>query len=57
MFQTPKGKDIEIYPDGQYGMYLIKFKQGGELPKELSSLFTNYTFARNAVDAYLSKRA
>ena len=53
---TPKGKQMEIYPDGKYSMYKIKFTSGGRLPKELDSLFSTPAFAQKAIDVYLSKK-
>ena len=54
--KTPKGKQIEVYSDGRFGMYKIKFTSGGELPKSLDGLFSTTVLAQNAIDVYLSQK-
>lgn len=52
-YTTRRGKDIEIYPEGN--AWKVQFSQGGELPVELSGLFTSEGFASQAVENYLNK--
>jgi hypothetical protein len=53
---TTNGKEIDIVvaPNSQH--YKVQFKTGGELPVELSGLFTSYKNALIAVAVYLNKR-
>lgn len=39
------------------GLYVIYFKEGGELPKELRGHFTSITEVDSAVDTYKTSRA
>ncbi len=52
-FETHKGKTIEMYYKGRN--IALKFKEGGELPVELSGVYTNERFAEQAITAYLDK--
>jgi hypothetical protein len=51
-FVTPKGGDIEIVFDKQFGLYVIKVGSG-PLPSKLQGKFTEYARAKLAVDRYL----
>ena len=51
-FITPNGKEIEILRDKSTAQYKIQFTTGGELPLELSGIFTNQTYAQTAVNFY-----
>lgn len=52
---TPKGKEITTYPiDRNIG---IMFKSGGELPEELSGIFTDKRNAEIAIQKYLGKKS
>jgi hypothetical protein len=55
-FTTPNGKNIEIQRDKSTAQYKIQFTTGGELPLELSGIFTNETYAQTAVNQYLDKQ-
>ena len=50
---TPRGKDIKVGFDKQYGLYKIIFPDGGALPEELQGRFTEEKRAHGAVKAYL----
>lgn len=54
-FKTFNGKRIEMFilPNTQH--FKIKFVPGGELPEELSGLFTSIRDASNAILCYLDK--
>lgn len=53
---TPNGKEISIavVPGTQH--YKIHFTQGGELPVELTGLYTSYKKALMDVAVYLGKK-
>lgn len=53
-FTTPNGKDVETFIDPKTAHVRIKFNQGGELPEELSGLFTSERVANQAIAAYIS---
>ena len=52
-FMTPNGKEIKIINAPGTGHYKIQFTQGGELPNELSGLYTSSAVAQVAVRNYL----
>lgn len=52
-FETHKGKTIEMFYKGRN--VALKFKEGGELPEDLTGLFTNPNEAEYAVIRYLDR--
>jgi len=52
-FMTPNGKEIKIVNAPGTGHYQIQFTQGGELPQELTGLYTSSAVAQVAVRNYL----
>ncbi len=50
---TPRGKDIKVGFDKQFGLYKVVFPEGGELPKELQGRFTEEKRAHEAIEQYL----
>ena len=52
-FMTPNGKEIKIINAPGSGHYKIQFTQGGELPAELTGLYTSSAIAQVAVRNYL----
>lgn len=52
-FKTANGKEIEIFTDPATAHVKVKFKDGGQLPEELSGLFTSRAIAEVAVTSYL----
>lgn len=48
--QTKGGKEWDIVGSGS--MYKIQFKSGGQIPAQLSGLYTKYEVARQAIRAY-----
>ena len=55
-FTTPNGKEIQIQRDPRSAQYFIQFDSGGELPEELTGIFTNELFAETAINKYLEKQ-
>jgi hypothetical protein len=53
---TPNGKELQILRDKSTAQYKIQFTTGGELPLELTGIFTNETYAQTAVNQYLDKQ-
>lgn len=53
--KTKQGKELVLKPDGT-GLFFIEMQGGGKKPKELSGLFTGYTAAKEAANAYLVKK-
>jgi hypothetical protein len=54
-FTTPNGKIVSTYIDPSIGMYRIKFTTGGELPAELSGIFTSSYVAEKTVQGYIAQ--
>lgn len=50
---TAGGKELQIITDPATAHIKVKFKNGGELPAELSGLFTSVAVAEVAVRSYL----
>ena len=55
-YTTPNGKEIQIFRDPVSAQYKIQFGSGGELPEELTGIFTNELFAETAINKYLEKQ-
>jgi len=53
---TPNGKHLSVLIDKTKGAYKIQFNSGGELPTELSGVFTSSKFAHKAIDIYLARK-
>lgn len=54
-YKTAGGKEICIFNDPINAHIKIKFTSGGELPQELSGIFTTPARAKMAVENYLRK--
>lgn len=52
-FETHKGKTIEMFYKGRN--IALKFKEGGELPEELTGIYTGPLEAELAVLRYLDR--
>lgn len=52
---TEGGKKIQLVVDSKSALYRFQFVPGGELPQELSGLFTQEKYAIMALNRYLSK--
>jgi hypothetical protein len=50
---TSGGKEIEIFTDPATAHVKVRFKKGGELPEQLSGLFTSVAVAEVAVRSYI----
>lgn len=48
--QTKGGKEWDIVGTGS--MYKIQFKSGGQVPEQLSGLYTKHEIARQAIRSY-----
>jgi hypothetical protein len=55
-FETPNGKEIEIYRCPTSAQYRVKFTSGGELPVELSGLYTDSIIAQTDVLRYIEEK-
>lgn len=53
---TPNGKELQITIAPNTSHHKISFTSGGELPVELSGLFTSTYEATKAILAYLGKK-
>lgn len=53
-WETPKGKKIEAFYEGRN--LALRFVGGGELPMELSGVFTNELEANKAILKYLDTK-
>lgn len=53
--QTSGGKNILVEYDKKATLYRIKFSPGGELPKDLSGMWTSKSKAQGAINLYLAK--
>lgn len=57
-FMTEKGKNVLIEKDPQgYGMWIIKFPDGGIMPESLRGMFTNHEEASKVIKKWLEARA
>lgn len=54
-FETPNGKKIQMKIQPNTVLIKLEFATGGELPSDLSGLFTTEKEAIYAVNKYLSK--
>jgi hypothetical protein len=52
-FFTAGGKELQIITDPQTAHIKVQFKEGGQLPEELSGLFTSKAIAEIAIQSYL----
>jgi len=50
-FETKKGKTVRLYPDGNG--WRVMFTSGGELPEELSGIFTSQGIATKVIERYI----
>lgn len=55
-FVTPNGKTISTFIQPNSALVAVKFNQGGELPAELSGLFTSVKGAETAIKHYLKRQ-
>ena len=55
-YTTKGGKELKYVRDPQSTLYSIEFSSGGKLPQELVGVFTNETFAKRAIETYLSNQ-
>ncbi len=52
-----KPREFEINRADNMALYEVRFKGGGQLPKDLKgALFTSPTVAQKAIDAYLEAK-
>ena len=55
-YTTQNGKEINIVRDKQTPHLKIQFASGGQLPEELSGIYTSESFAEEAVQGYISRQ-
>mgnify|MGYP003656313735 CR=1 FL=1 len=53
---TPKGKNLQVKRQNPYGFMNFYFKEGGQLPEELSGVYTSFKEVRAAGNSYISKQ-
>lgn len=53
---TPGGKQLGIYHVKNTSLYKATFQSGGEVPKELSGMYTDTNRAYEAAKKYVSRR-
>lgn len=51
---TPKGKDYQVVRHG--AIFRVEFSTGGQIPKELSGMYTKENIAWDAIRGYEAKR-
>jgi hypothetical protein len=56
MLVTPNGKEIAVVNQPGTGHYKIQFTSGGELPEELSGLYTTTNSANIAIVSYIERQ-
>ena len=54
VLKTPAGKELVTYSCPRTAAVLIKFKDGGVLPQELSGIYTTPVLAKQAILIYLA---
>lgn len=54
-YTTPKGKLLELVVDSKSALYRFQFNPGGELPQELTGLFTQERTALAALNKYVAR--
>jgi hypothetical protein len=54
-FTTPNGKQISTFIEPGTAMIRIKFNTGGELPVELSGMFTSLRVAHQTIEGYIQQ--
>lgn len=52
----PSGKQIAIFKVANTALYRVAFTDGGEVPEELSGMWTDPYKAQLAIKAYITKR-
>tara|TARA_B100001250_G_C19542142_1_gene675229 strand:+ start:452 stop:670 length:219 start_codon:yes stop_codon:yes gene_type:complete len=55
-YTTKGGKEINVIRDQGSPHLKIQFATGGQLPEELSGIFTSEVFAESAVESYLANQ-
>lgn len=55
-YVTPNGKEISTTICPRTAHVKIQFTSGGELPEELSGLFTSVRMANVAIEAYIKRQ-
>ena len=56
LFKTPNGKHLKIVKITGSALFGVRFEEGGELPKELTGMWTDAGRAYEAIKLYLDKR-
>jgi len=56
MHVTPNGKEVVVVNKPGTGHYKVQFTSGGELPEELSGLYTTTHAANIAIVSYIERQ-
>lgn len=54
--KTPGGKEVQVVKNPAGMGYLINFRSGGELPRELDGMFTKYDYAESHARLWLNEQ-
>jgi hypothetical protein len=55
-FKTAGGKTLEVYHEDVGTFWRVKFKEGGELPRELKGAYTTDLQAFQDIELYLARK-
>ena len=55
-YTTKGGKEISVVRDTNSQHLKIQFASGGQLPEELSGIYTSESFAEQAIRGYISRQ-
>lgn len=55
-YRSSKEKNLKIYRVKNSGLYAIKFVGGGQLPDDLSGMYTSPALAEKAIEKFLEPK-
>lgn len=55
-FNTQAGKEVSTFVAPGTAFYRVKFNSGGELPEQLTGIFTSEKLADIAINCYLAEK-
>lgn len=56
-FITPKGKNVRVVMDPMgFGLFVVEFEEGGQVPSSLSGKFTGREEAEKAIEKWLKQK-
>ena len=53
---TARGKTLQVKRKNPYGLLNFSFKEGGQLPEELTGAYTSFQEVTAAAESYMSKQ-